>query len=269
MEVTSMCVLKLTKEEYDVLNKIASISKMDCWFSIQESDDRTTDFVVDLENGTKMSLAEGITMLNDGINYPNGYVDCELDETEIVIYENLISKIFNNDDCQESDNANEQDSAITDDVNNLLGVFLHNAIIDAYDSIRNERAYVMHHDGGDDDSHMHNICVLTGFINKIKELIDSINSDRTDSDTTQTMSNHQCAIPVVDYEMIHEWIDTLFLTELDEIKGTMDNVSMWEKGYNNPDEPNPHTQNLNILREYERILKNAHSSAKEDMNYFR
>ena len=169
-----MCVLKLTKEEYDVLNKIASRSKMDCWFLIQESDDGTTDFVVDLENGTKMSLAEGIIMLNEGINYPNGYIDCGLDRTEIAIYENLISRIPETEDCQESDNTTKQDSTITDDVNNLLLTFFNGAICDAKDYIDNESIALSTCGIDEDNSHGHNIAVLEGFIDRIDKYIKAI-----------------------------------------------------------------------------------------------
>ena len=45
---------RLTGDEYNALNQIASKIKMDCWFYILEEDER--DVILDLENDKKLSL---------------------------------------------------------------------------------------------------------------------------------------------------------------------------------------------------------------------
>ena len=56
----------LANEEYNVLNKIATQTKMDCWFHIGIDDDGN-DHIFDLETSTWMPLRRGVAMLNDGI----------------------------------------------------------------------------------------------------------------------------------------------------------------------------------------------------------
>ena len=46
------------------------------------------------------------------------------------------------------------------------------------------------------------------------------------------------------------------LKEIEEVKGTISNERLWEKGYNG-DEPNPHTENIMSLIEYLEILEEA------------
>ena len=55
----------LTNAEYNVLNKIASQTKMDCWFWLTEY--KNSDCVIDLEEGMVLTLRHGVSMLNDGI----------------------------------------------------------------------------------------------------------------------------------------------------------------------------------------------------------
>lgn len=64
----------LSHQEYDVLNRIASNSKMDCWFCIKTRTHHGCeyDYVFDLENHKQMSLRSGVAQLIDGsidINY--------------------------------------------------------------------------------------------------------------------------------------------------------------------------------------------------------
>ena len=59
---------RLTGDEYNALNQIASKTKMDCWFYILEEDER--DVILDLENDKKLSLEEGISQLMEGIIDP-------------------------------------------------------------------------------------------------------------------------------------------------------------------------------------------------------
>ena len=61
--------MKLTSSEFDVINKIARKSKMDCWFCIKEgkNNGEDYDYVFDCENGKKISLRQGIKQLIDGV----------------------------------------------------------------------------------------------------------------------------------------------------------------------------------------------------------
>lgn len=55
----------LSEQEYNALDKVATASKMDCWFSVQQKDDE--DFVFDLENDCRMELRDGIAQLAEGM----------------------------------------------------------------------------------------------------------------------------------------------------------------------------------------------------------
>lgn len=44
------------------------------------------------------------------------------------------------------------------------------------------------------------------------------------------------------------------LKEIEEVKGTISNERLWEKGYSG-DEPNPHTNNIETLTEYLELLE--------------
>lgn len=63
---------KLTQEEWDVLDKLSSKSKMDCWFWI-ETDQRGNNFVLDQESGEVMSLYDGINQLAEGLTSLDDY----------------------------------------------------------------------------------------------------------------------------------------------------------------------------------------------------
>lgn len=78
----------LTNDEYNVLNKIASQTKMDCWFSL-DTDEDGSDYVFDLEHDRELTLQAGVAMLNDGI------VPDMLDLTaeEAAVYDNLLQKM--------------------------------------------------------------------------------------------------------------------------------------------------------------------------------
>lgn len=50
------------------------------------------------------------------------------------------------------------------------------------------------------------------------------------------------------------WLRNLYKNEIEEIKGTMRNEHLWELGYDGED-PNPHTENLMIQKEYLQVLE--------------
>ena len=80
---------KLSNEEFNVLNKISSKSKMDCWFYLKQDKDGN-DYVYDLEQSKELSLTDGILMLDNNITSIDDY---ELSEDEKCIYISLIYKI--------------------------------------------------------------------------------------------------------------------------------------------------------------------------------
>lgn len=58
--------MTLTNDEYELLTKIASKSKMDCWFLIKQTK-KGDDYIFDLENSKRISLRTGISQLMEGI----------------------------------------------------------------------------------------------------------------------------------------------------------------------------------------------------------
>jgi len=83
---------RLTGDEYNALNQIASKTKMDCWFYILEEDER--DVILDLENDKKLSLEEGISQLMEGIIDP--LTEYGLSEEEREAVEKLFEEINSN-----------------------------------------------------------------------------------------------------------------------------------------------------------------------------
>lgn len=85
--------MKLTNSEFDVINKIARKSKMDCWFCIKEgkNNGEDYDYVFDCENGKKISLRRGIKQLIDGVIEEN---ILELTEYEKYILVKLLGQLI-------------------------------------------------------------------------------------------------------------------------------------------------------------------------------
>lgn len=79
-------VSALTGEQADVLDKIARASGMDCWFSIGEDN----SYIYDFENNEKLSLKEGIQVLQEGMT---SYQDYEMSTGEISVFEDLLIKM--------------------------------------------------------------------------------------------------------------------------------------------------------------------------------
>ena len=86
---------RLTGDEYNALNQIASKTKMDCWFYILEEDER--DVILDLENDKKLSLEEGISQLMEGIIDPLTEYGLSEEEREAV------EKLFEEINCNETE----------------------------------------------------------------------------------------------------------------------------------------------------------------------
>lgn len=62
-------------------------------------------------------------------------------------------------------------------------------------------------------------------------------------------------------ETVKIWLKVLYENEIKEIQGTISNEHLWELGYNG-EEPNPHTENIEVLEEYIEVLK----SKLEELN---
>ena len=50
-------------------------------------------------------------------------------------------------------------------------------------------------------------------------------------------------------ETVRIWFEELYTKEIEEVKGTIKNERIWELGYDG-EEPNPHTENIEVLEEY-------------------
>lgn len=55
-------------------------------------------------------------------------------------------------------------------------------------------------------------------------------------------------------ETVKTWFEELYTKEIEEIKGTISNERLWELGYDG-EEPNPHTENIETLKEYLEMLE--------------
>lgn len=82
----------LTDAEYNVLNKIASRTKNDCWFWLKQ-DKHGTDYVWDLEEGKRMCLKTGVGLLCEGLDCQENYDNCWLEWNEKVTFRNLLAKL--------------------------------------------------------------------------------------------------------------------------------------------------------------------------------
>ena len=55
-------------------------------------------------------------------------------------------------------------------------------------------------------------------------------------------------------EIVRIWLENLYNDALVEANGAIENEHLWELGYDG-DEPNPHTENIENLKEYISILE--------------
>ena len=82
----------LSQQEYDVLNKIARKTKMDCWFYIKQ-DKNGTDYVYDLEEQKRLCLKSGVGLLVEGLDCFENYDNCNLNAEEKKTFEELLIKL--------------------------------------------------------------------------------------------------------------------------------------------------------------------------------
>lgn len=55
-------------------------------------------------------------------------------------------------------------------------------------------------------------------------------------------------------ETVKFWLEKLYKNAIEGAKGTISNEHLWELGYNGED-PNPHTGNIEVLKEYIEVLE--------------
>ena len=82
----------LTNDEYNVLNKIARKTKMDCWFDIRQ-DALGIDYIWDLEERKRTCLRTGVGMLVEGLDCQENYDNCWLTEDEDKAFKALLDKL--------------------------------------------------------------------------------------------------------------------------------------------------------------------------------
>lgn len=64
-------------------------------------------------------------------------------------------------------------------------------------------------------------------------------------------------------EIVKVWLENLYKREIEEAKGTIKNEHLWELGYDG-EEPNPHTENIETLKEYIKVLEEMLDELDED-----
>lgn len=81
----------LTNDEYNALNKIASATKMDCWFSLGTVNG--VDYVYDMEIGVRMSVEKGVRELCEGMVEPVSDPFYRLSRKEVKAFRNLVKRL--------------------------------------------------------------------------------------------------------------------------------------------------------------------------------
>ena len=86
--------MKLTNEEYNVLNHITSATKTDCWFSL-ETDKDGNDYVYDLEEDCEMTIQDAVSQLYEGVEFMtlNDWEELGINAQEIVVFAELLKKL--------------------------------------------------------------------------------------------------------------------------------------------------------------------------------
>ena len=69
------------------------------------------------------------------------------------------------------------------------------------------------------------------------------------------------ALPDIDNETIKEWLKELYDKEISEVRGTIKNEHLWELSYDG-EESNPHTENIELLKEYIEVLEELKGGLK-------
>lgn len=56
-------------------------------------------------------------------------------------------------------------------------------------------------------------------------------------------------------ETVKIWLEELYKKEIEEAKQTIRNEHIWELGYDGEEPLNPHTENIEVLKEYIEVLE--------------
>ena len=56
-------------------------------------------------------------------------------------------------------------------------------------------------------------------------------------------------------ETVKNWLEKLYKKEIEEVKGTINNEHLCELGYDGNEPTNPHTENIEVLKEYIEALE--------------
>ena len=85
---------KLTDEEYNVLNHITSVTKTDCWFSL-ETDKDGNAYVCDLEEDYELTMQDALSQLHDAVAWMtlNDWEELGISTQEIVVFTELLQKL--------------------------------------------------------------------------------------------------------------------------------------------------------------------------------
>lgn len=51
-------------------------------------------------------------------------------------------------------------------------------------------------------------------------------------------------------ELVRIWFRNLYSGEIEEVKSAISNEHLWELGYDGTEPVNPHTENIEVLKEY-------------------
>ena len=57
------------------------------------------------------------------------------------------------------------------------------------------------------------------------------------------------------HETVKIWLEELYKKEIEETKGAIRNEHFWELGYDGDETINPHTENIEVLKEYIEVLE--------------
>lgn len=82
----------LTDNEYNVLDKVARKTGLDCWFVIKRNC-HGTDYIYDLEERKRMCLRTGVELLADSIDCQENFDNCCLEYDERNTLRNLFLKL--------------------------------------------------------------------------------------------------------------------------------------------------------------------------------
>ena len=85
--------MQLSVYEYNVLQKITSLTKTDCWFWLKQ-DENGNDYVYDLENDEPLDWPTAIEQLDEAVRDVRDIIN--LTDSEWEDYDNLYLKLTKN-----------------------------------------------------------------------------------------------------------------------------------------------------------------------------